>query len=214
MWVQDFKFPFYIPLRVGKNGKLFKMIKLRSMGVNADRNGVDSTSNNDSRITPIGHFIRKFKLDELSQLINVLKGDMSLVGPRPNVKNETDLYTEEEKKILLVSPGITDFASIVFADEGTILEKSSDPNLDYNQLIRPYKSRLALFYIEKKSFFLDLKIIFLTMLVIISRRFSLNKLSLLLKDLGANSKMVELSTRENELKPTPPPGSQNIVVSR
>ena len=100
VWFQDFHSPFYIAPRVGKNGKIFRMAKLRSMVINADKTGVDSTSGNDPRITTVGHFIRKFKLDEFTQLWNVLKGDMSLVGPRPNVKRETDLYTDVEKKIL------------------------------------------------------------------------------------------------------------------
>ncbi|VVM17401.1 hypothetical protein BSPWISOXPB_2715 [uncultured Gammaproteobacteria bacterium] len=119
-WKQDKKSPFYMAPRVGRNNIIFKMVKLRSMVSNADSSGVDSTSANDSRITPIGHKIRKYKLDEITQLWNVLIGDMSLVGPRPNVKNETDLYTSVEEKLLLVKPGITDFSSIVFSDEGDI----------------------------------------------------------------------------------------------
>ena len=110
VWIQDWHSPFYIAPRVGKNEKPFKMLKLRSMIVNADKSGVDSTASNDKRITGVGRFIRKYKLDELSQLWNVLIGDMSLVGPRPNVKRETDLYTIEEKKLLTVRPGITDFS--------------------------------------------------------------------------------------------------------
>jgi len=147
VWINDFGNPFYIASRVGKDEKIFKMYKLRSMIVNADKSGVDSTSSNDMRITRIGKFIRKFKMDELSQLINVLLGDMSLVGPRPNVKRETDLYTKVEKKLLSVRPGITDVSSIVFSDEGDILANSKDPDIDYNQLIRPGKGYLGLFYI-------------------------------------------------------------------
>jgi len=153
IWKYDKKSPFYIAPRVGKNEKIFKMLKLRSMIVNADKTGVASTSNNDLRITPIGQKIRKYKLDELVQLWNVLLGDMSLVGPRPNVKSETDLYTDVEKKLLSVKPGITDFSSIVFSDEGKILEGKKNPDLTYNQLIRPWKSRLGLSYIDHQSFF-------------------------------------------------------------
>ena len=160
IWIQDFKNPFYIAPRVGLNGKLFKMIKLRSMIINADSSGVDSTSNNDTRITIVGKFIRKFKLDELSQIYNVLIGDMSFVGPRPNVKNETDLYTNEEKVLITVKPGITDFSSIVFSDEGEILSNSVDPNIDYNQLIRPGKSMLGIFYVNNNNLILDIKLIF------------------------------------------------------
>ena len=136
VWRQDKQSPFYVAPRVGKNGIPFKMVKLRSMIVNADRSGVDSTSVNDQRITKVGHFIRRSKLDELTQLWNVLIGDMSLVGPRPNVRRETDLYTKLEQKLLTVKPGITDFASIVFSDEGDILKDVEDPDIAYNQLIR------------------------------------------------------------------------------
>ena len=122
IWKQDYHTPFYIAPRVGKNGKIFKMIKFRSMIINADQSGVDSTSSNDSRITKLGKFIRKFKIDELPNFINIFKGDMSFVGPRPNVKRETDLYTNKEKLLLSVRPGITDLASIVFSDEGDILK--------------------------------------------------------------------------------------------
>ena len=122
IWKEDKKSPFYIAPRSGRNDMIFKMVKLRSMVVDADKSGVDSTSGNDMRITPIGHKIRRYKLDELIQLWNVLIGDMSLVGPRPNVKSETDLYTDIENGLLLVRPGITDFSSIVFSDEGEILE--------------------------------------------------------------------------------------------
>ena len=160
VWKEDKKSPFYIAPRAGKDEIIFKMVKLRSMVVGADKSGVDSTSGNDMRITSIGHKIRKYKLDELVQLWNVFIGDMSLVGPRPNVTAETNLYTDVEKKLLSVKPGITDFASIVFSDEGAILEGKSDPDLAYNQLIRPWKSRLGLIYIEHQSFIMDVKLIF------------------------------------------------------
>ena len=122
-------FPFYIADRVGKDHNLFSMVKLRSMVINADSSGVDSTSSEDLRITPVGAFIRRYKLDELTQLWNVLCGSMSLVGPRPNVLRETELYSEEEKKLLEVRPGITDFSSIIFSDEGEILANESDQTL-------------------------------------------------------------------------------------
>ena len=112
IWFEDKKSPFFIAKRVGKKGRLFNMIKLRSMVVNAHKTGVESTSENDLRITSVGKLIRKYKLDELSQLWNVLLGDMSLVGPRPNVQNETKMYTKVEKKLLKIKPGITDFSSI------------------------------------------------------------------------------------------------------
>ena len=214
VWVQDFKMPFYIPYRVGKDQKQFKMIKLRSMIVNADASGVDSTGANDSRITSIGHLIRKFKLDELTQLWNVLRGDMSLVGPRPNVISETNLYTDVEKKLLDVRPGITDISSIVFSDEGDILSNHNDPDLAYNQLIRPWKSRLGIIYIDNQSFLLDLQLIFMTVVAIISKKKALSWISKKLVQLQVNENTIEVCKREADLLPHPPPGSEKIVEAR
>lgn len=214
VWLQDFHNPFYVAPRVGKNEKIFKMIKLRSMKINADKSGVDSTSSNDSRITSVGRFIRKIKLDEISQLINVLLGDMSLVGPRPNVKRETDLYTTEEKKLLSEKPGITDFSSIVFSDEGDILKDSSDPDLDYNQLIRPWKSRLGIFYINNKSLRLDFVLIFMTVVAILNRDLALKKIYNILMRLNADETLLKIAKRNSDLVPAPPPGSDKIVESR
>ena len=210
----DWHSPFYIASRVGYNGILFKMIKIRSMKVNADKTGVDSTSANDDRITPIGHFIRKCKVDELSQLINVLMGDMSFVGPRPNVKRETDLYTQQEQIILTVKPGITDIASITFADEGEILQDSQDPDIDYNQLIRPWKSRLAILYVQHSSFWLDLKIIFLTALMAINRQKSLDFIGKIVLKLSGDEELSAFAGRQRKLIATPPPGMDVIVTSR
>lgn len=214
IWKQDRHSPFYIAPRVGKGERLFRMVKLRSMIVGADKTGVDSTSATDSRITPIGSFVRKFKLDEITQLWNVLKGDMSLVGPRPNVKRETDLYTSIEKKLLSVKPGITDFASIVFSDENDILKDSKDPDIDYNQLIRPWKSRLGLIYIEHQNFLLDLALILLTAIATVSRPLALKGINALLAHLKAPEEVVRVSRREEKLVPHPPPGSDLIVTMR
>lgn len=214
IWRQDYHSPFYIAPRVGKNEKVFSMVKLRSMIVDADKSGVDSTSASDSRITPIGQFVRKFKLDEITQLWNVLMGDMSLVGPRPNVKRETDLYTVVEKKLLSVRPGVTDMASIVFSDENDILKDSTDPDIDYNQLIRPWKSRLGLLYIENRSFWLDIKLIFLTVMAIISRDKALNGVCNILRDMNAPDDIIRVSQRDDKLVPFPPPGSDAIVTHR
>jgi len=214
VWWQDYHSPFYVAPRVGRKGRLFKMVKLRSMIMNADKNGVASTSANDRRITPVGSFIRKFKLDELTQLWNVFIGDMSLVGPRPNVKVETDLYTSVEQETLEMKPGITDFASIVFADEGDILRGRENPDLAYNQLIRPWKSRLALFYITKASLLLDFQLIALTIVCIVSRQKGLQLTSQLLTQLNAPHDLQAISLREIELVPLPPPGSTEIVTQR
>lgn len=214
VWRQDRFSPFYIAPRIGKDEKVFHMIKLRSMVMNADRSGVDSTSGADPRITPIGRFIRRYKLDELTQLWNVLTGDMSLVGPRPNVKRETDLYSGEEKKLLTVQPGITDFSSIVFSDEGDILEDKSDPDLAYNQLIRPWKSRLGIFYVERRSFILDIRLILLTVVAIVNRKAALRHVEALLRKMGADETLVRVSRRMEPLVPYPPPGMSEIVTSR
>lgn len=214
VWIQDWHSPFYIAPRVGKKERLFRMFKLRSMIVNADKSGVDSTSSNDKRITGVGRFIRKYKLDELTQLWNVLLGDMSLVGPRPNVKRETDLYTLEEKKLLSVKPGITDFSSIVFSDEGDILKDQNDPDIAYNQLIRPGKSMLGIFYIENRSFFLDIKLIFLTIVAIVSKEKALVYLVEILRNCKANSLILQIASRKENLVPMPPPGANNIVTNR
>ncbi len=214
IWSYDKKSPFYIAPRVGKNGRIFKMVKLRSMIVDADKKGIDSTSNSDLRITPIGKKIRKYKLDELTQLWNVLFGEMSLVGPRPNVKNETDFYTISEKKLLSIKPGITDFSSIVFSDEGKILEDKKDPDLAYNQLIRPWKSRLGLIYINHRSFLLDLEIMIITMISIFSKRKALNLLTKKLQSLNVDREIINISKREVDLYPYPPPGQDHIVEYR
>ena len=214
IWLQDFHSPFYIANRVGKDGRLFRMVKLRSMVVKADRAGVYSTAGNDSRITKVGHFVRRYKLDEISQLWNVLKGDMSLVGPRPNVPNEVALYTVAEKQLLSVKPGITDIASIVFADEGEILRNSPDPDLDYNQIIRPWKSRLGLLYINNQSLLLDLKLIYLTATTIMSRAKALNAVQEILLQFHADEQVKKAAARSEKLLPFPPPGATEIVMSR
>ena len=214
VWKQDYHSPFYIAIRTGKDDLQFKMVKLRSMVVNADKSGVDSTSNTDNRITKVGHLIRKFKLDEITQLWNVLLGDMSLVGPRPNVKRETDLYTEEEKRLLSVKPGITDIASIVFSDEGEILSGKEDPDIAYHQLIRPGKGHLGLFYVEKSNFILDLKLIILTVISIVAKRNALLMLSNIVHKLGGSEDLIQIVLRNKALKPSPPPGAKSIVTSR
>jgi lipopolysaccharide/colanic/teichoic acid biosynthesis glycosyltransferase len=214
VWLQDKHSPFYVAPRVGINETIFKMIKLRSMIINAHKTGVDSTSANDKRITEIGKFIRKFKLDELTQLWNVLKGDMSLVGPRPNVERETILYTHEEKKLLSVKPGITDFSSIVFSDEGEILKGASDPDITYNQLIRPGKSKLGIFYIENQSISLDIKLCFYTVVAIFSRKNALKMTARTLQSLNAGKDLIQIASRKMPLKPSPPPGAKKIVTNR
>jgi lipopolysaccharide/colanic/teichoic acid biosynthesis glycosyltransferase len=155
---------FYYGVRVGRNGKLFRMMKFRTMVVNADKVGPSSTAGDDPRITRPGHFMRRFKLDELSQLFNVLRGEMSLVGPRPQVQWAVDLYTPEERALLTVRPGITDFASLRFRNEAEILQGSTDPDKDYLEKIAPLKIRLGLHYVRTYSLGTDLKILLATVL--------------------------------------------------
>jgi lipopolysaccharide/colanic/teichoic acid biosynthesis glycosyltransferase len=157
---------FYMAPRVGLHGRIFRMYKFRTMIVNADKMGPSSTANDDARLTNIGKFLRKYKLDELPQLINVFKGEMSFVGPRPQVEWVVKLYTDEEKKVLSVRPGITDYASILFHNEGEILAGSPDPDKTYFEKIHPEKMRLALKYVESKSLLVDFKIILQTLLSI------------------------------------------------
>jgi lipopolysaccharide/colanic/teichoic acid biosynthesis glycosyltransferase len=158
---------FYRGERVGLFGKPFRIFKFRTMVVDAERIGGSSTSDDDSRITRVGKWLRRYKLDELPQLINVLTGDMSIVGPRPEVKRYTDMYTEEEKAILTVRPGITDWASIWNADEGAVLAGAEDPDKAYLELIRPKKLKLQMKYVRERSLWVDLKIIFLTILAVL-----------------------------------------------
>ena len=153
---------FYKAIRVGLNGKIFYMFKFRTMVLNADQIGPSSASVSDRRITRPGRFLRKFKMDEIPQLFNVIKGEMSIVGPRPEEKKFTDLFSEEEKIILTVKPGITDWASIWNSNEAELLENSDNPDNTYMELIRPEKIRLQLKYIRNRNFFIDLKIFFLT----------------------------------------------------
>tara|TARA_Y100000768_G_C23977439_1_gene683822 strand:- start:1066 stop:1782 length:717 start_codon:yes stop_codon:yes gene_type:complete len=206
IYFQDKYSPFYIAPRVGKHEKSFNLIKLRSMSLGADKNLVTSTSLNDPRITPLGHIIRKYKLDEFTQLWNVLVGDMSLVGPRPNTQADVNLYTKLEKKLLQVKPGITDFSSIVFSDEGKILEGHKDPNLAYNELIRPWKSRMGLIYIEKKNLILDLQIIFFTLIALFSKHKACKWVSSKMMEFNVEANIIKVAKRENDLFPFPPPG--------
>jgi lipopolysaccharide/colanic/teichoic acid biosynthesis glycosyltransferase len=212
--LQDFHNPLYVSKRIGAGGGEFSFFKFRSMKINSDKSGVDSTSNEDPRITKLGKFIRKYKVDELSQLLNVFLGTMSLVGPRPNVKRDTDLYTKVERNLLVVKPGITDFSSIVFSDEGDILEGHKDPDLTYNQLIRPWKSRLGLVYIDNQSLSLDLKLIVLTILSLFSRKNALHYMCMILRDLNVSEDVIRAASRKYSLEPYPPPGSEKIVKSR
>ena len=153
---------FFSQNRVGKNGIDFKLLKFRSMRIGSDKKGLITVGERDSRVTKTGLFIRKFKLDELPQLFNVLKGDMSLVGPRPELRYFVDLYTPQQRKILSVRPGITDYASIEYVDESVILGSVSNPEKVYIEEIMPDKIRLNMKYIQTQSVKEYFRVIFLT----------------------------------------------------
>ena len=159
---------FYMQTRVGLNSSDFKIFKFRTMHVNADKAGLLTVGGRDPRVTPIGFFLRKYKLDELPQLLNVLFGSMSLVGPRPEVRKYVDLYNAEQQKVLSVKPGITDYASIEYSEENELLAKSNDPERTYIDEIMPAKLLLNQKYIAEKGLATDIKIIWLTFKKIIS----------------------------------------------
>ena len=172
IWIkQDSKGPvFYRQVRVGWKNKDFRIFKFRSMRVGADKGSLVTIGGHDPRVTRSGYFIRKFKFDELPQLINVVLGDMSLVGPRPEVRHYVDYWTPEQMHVLDVRPGITDPASIKFRNENELMEKAEDPEKYYIEVIMQEKIRLYLEYVEKHSFFYDIALIFKTFWVIVKER--------------------------------------------
>lgn len=158
---------FYKQTRIGKNGEPFRLYKFRTMRIGADQKGLLTIGGNDKRVTPIGLFLRKYKLDELPQLWNVLTGDMSLVGPRPEVEKYVNLYDQEQRKVLAVRPGITDMASIVYRNENELLAQSANPEQYYVSVIMPAKIRLNQHYISNQSIIAYLNIIFRTFITAI-----------------------------------------------
>ncbi|MGH8289030.1 MAG: sugar transferase [Steroidobacteraceae bacterium] len=216
VWLTDRRHPLYVSMRVGMNDRPFRFLKIRTMVTNAASTAVDTTLANDPRITRCGRYIRALKLDELPQLLHVIAGQMSLIGPRPNVPRETALYTATERKLLTVRPGITDIASIVFSDMAESLSAAgvADANIGYNQLIRPWKSRLSLHYIGVASRRRDALILLCTISVLFARRWTLRRLSSLLRRTGATEDLCEFVLRRTPLIPLPPPGASEIVMSR
>ena len=159
---------FYKQVRVGRNNMDFQLFKVRSMRVGSDKKGLITVGGHDPRITRSGYYIRKYKLDEFPQLINVFKGDMSLVGPRPEVRKYVDMYTEEQMHVLDVRPGITDLASIRYRNENELLERVNDPDKYYVEVIMPDKLRINLEYVARHSFTFDIRLIFQTFRAIVS----------------------------------------------
>lgn len=172
VWIKlDSKGPvFYRQVRVGRYNNDFRIFKFRSMRVGSDKGSLVTIGGRDPRVTRSGYWIRKFKLDELPQLINVFIGDMSLVGPRPEVRHYVDYWTQEQMHVLDVKPGITDPASIKFRNENELMEKADDPEKYYIEVIMQEKIKLYLEYVKKHSFFYDMRLIFKTFWVIISER--------------------------------------------
>ncbi|MEP7354631.1 MAG: sugar transferase [Acidobacteriota bacterium] len=217
IWSEDRNSPFFLGRRVAHrtgpdDERCFFMIKFRTMIFDAWKSGVSSTANSDRRITRVGTLLRRAKLDELPQLWNVLIGDMSLVGPRPQVEADVTLYTNVEQRMLAVRPGITDLASIVFSDEGSILAGAKDTDLLYNQIIRPWKSRLALLYIERGSVWTDMKVIALTLLGAISRQRALAGVLKMLTAWDADPVLLQIASRQGALVAWPPPGAAVVVT--
>lgn len=165
VWIKlDSKGPvFYKQSRVGKNDEDFRLYKFRTMVVNADKKRLITVGGRDPRVTRAGYFLRKYKLDELPQLVNVLRGNMSLVGPRPEVRKYVEMYTPEQRKVLSVKPGLTDYASIHYIDENEMLAKSDDPEKTYVEVIIPEKIRYNMKYIENRSLKEYFNIIFMTL---------------------------------------------------
>jgi lipopolysaccharide/colanic/teichoic acid biosynthesis glycosyltransferase len=211
VYLEDRHWPFYGGNRIGKGGRVYKLYKLRSMVVDAEKSGVDATPVNDPRITKVGLFLRRHKLDELPQLWNVFRGDMSIVGPRPNCQREYDMYSPEEKRILSILPGITDIASIVFSDEQNILKDTADPDLGYHQLVRPWKSRMCLIYADNISLRLDIELLVLTGVVLFSRSLALRGLQRIMHRLKAEERLTLVARRDVPLMPFPPLGMNTVV---
>lgn len=159
---------FYLQSRVGKGNKDFKLFKFRTMTVGADKKGLLTVGHTDARITKVGYYLRKYKVDELPQLFNVLLGDMSVVGPRPEVRKYVDMYDERQLKVVSIRPGITDNASIEYVNENELLKDADNPEQLYIDEIMPAKLDLNLKYVENRSLFKDITIIFKTVKAIFS----------------------------------------------
>lgn len=192
--------PFYCGRRVGRDGRDFAMVKFRTMQVDADCRGGTSTAKSDPRVTALGRIMRRWKLDELPQLWNVLVGEMSFVGPRPNTRSGgVDRYTPAEMRLLAVRPGITDLSSIVFSDESDILDGAGDPDDLYDRLIRPWKSRLGLLYVERGNIVDDLKIIGLTLIAIVAKPAALKGVGTILENWHADAELVDVCKRTTDV---------------
>ena len=207
IWSHDRRTPLYRGIRVGRGNRDFRMLKLRTMSVDAEAKGGTSTSVSDERLTRLGKWLRRWKLDEVPQFWNVLAGDMSIVGPRPNMRRGgVDHYTLPEMRLLDVAPGITDLASIVFSDEGQILDGATDPDALYDAVIRPWKSRLGLLYVDHRTMTCDLRIMGLTAIAIVDKPAALRGVDRILARWGAVEELRVTCSRRTPLRPAHPPG--------
>jgi lipopolysaccharide/colanic/teichoic acid biosynthesis glycosyltransferase len=207
IWSGDRHSPFYRGARVGRGNGDFPMLKLRTMAIDAEYRGGTSTAGSDSRITALGRRLRRWKLDELPQFWNVLRGEMSIVGPRPNTrKGGVERYTPEEMRLLTVRPGITDLSSIVFSDEGDILDGAVDPDVLYDAVIRPWKSRLGLLYVDRRSLIMDIRIMWLTLVAIAAKPAALRGVDKILAKWGASDELRQICRRRTPLPRAEPPG--------
>ena len=201
VWVYDRRSPWYVPFRVGKGGRLFKMIKLRTMLPDADKINIVATAANDKRITPIGKFLRKFKIDEFFQLLNVLKGDILLIGPRPQLVSEYNSFTDKEKHIVDVTPGMSDFSSLFLSKMENFLSKNKEPYDTYYKFCRPIKSRLALFYVKYKSIWVDVQLLFYNFTNFISHKWTIKHMANMIVKLGDCGIPYEILCGEKEPYP-------------
>ena len=215
VWLADRHSPFYRGVRLTRGAAEFRMLKFRTMIPDAWRSGVYATASGDPRITPVGTWLRAAKLDELPQLWNVLTGDMSLVGPRPQVPSDAQWFTTEERRLLEIRPGITDLASLIFANESTLLGGAPDPDLLTQQILRPWKSRLALAYRDRGGDLLtDLRIIGLTLLAAFSPARAREGVARILTRWQADPLLRTLLRRLDSGQPPPPwppPGAVMIA---
>ena len=214
VWLQDRKNPVYASWRLGRDERPFRFYKIRTMVVNANRSGRHTISADDPNVTPLGRFLRRTKIDELLQFWTIIAGHMSLVGPRPNIAEVTKRYTSEERGVFKIKPGLTDFSSIVFSDQAAIVAGAEDVNQAYDQLIRPWKSRLGLLYVARSSVWLDLQLFVLTGLNFINRPLALKGVVALLRKLGAEADLVEVAARREPPRPSAPPGAHGANLSQ
>ncbi len=214
VWLQDRQNPIYASWRVGKDEKPFRFYKIRTMVVDASKAGRHTTSSDDPNVTALGRLLRRAKIDELLQFWTIIQGRMSLVGPRPNTPAVTKVYTPEERGVFKVKPGLTDFSSIVFSDLDTLMAGQRDVNAAYDQTIRPWKSRLGLFYVANASLWLDIQLLALTALNFTNRPLALKGVVSILRRLNAPPDLAYVAARHEPPAPCAPPGAHGANLSQ